>query len=54
MYVPTAVWWGPEQAKLKDPRPPRFPLILHRHWMRTGLVTGYGLCFLFAAALRMR
>ena len=53
MYALTAVWWGPEQAKLTDPLSPRLALIIRTHWARTALVTGYALCFLFAVVLRI-
>lgn len=54
MYVLTAIWWGPQQAKLTDTRSPRFRLILRTHWVRTALVSANALCFLVAVILRMR
>lgn len=53
MYVLTAVWYGPEQAKLTDPRSSRLVTINKVHWIRTALVSGYGLCLLAALALRL-
>lgn len=53
MYVLTAAWWGPQQAKLADTASPRFRLIIRTHWLRTALVSGYALCFLAAVGLRM-
>jgi len=54
MYLPTAVWWGPQQAKLKDPRSARFGLIIRTHWIRTALVSAYGLALLAALVLHMQ
>jgi hypothetical protein len=53
-YVLTAAWWGPQQAKLVDTWSPRFRLIIRTHWVRTGLISGYGLCLLAALVLRIR
>lgn len=54
MYVLTALWWGPQQAKLTDTRSPRFSLIIRTHWLRTALVSAYACCFLAAIVLRMK
>jgi len=53
MYLLTAVWWGPQQAKLTDPRSPRFRLIVKTHWVRTALVSAYGFALLAALVLHM-
>lgn len=52
-YGLTAAWWGPQQAKLKDPKSSQFALILKTHWVRTALVSGYGLSLLVALVMRM-
>lgn len=52
-YVLTAVWWGPEQAKLTRTDTPRFELIIKTHWVRTALVTGYAVLMLVALVMRM-
>lgn len=48
MWVLTAAWFGPQQAKLTDTGSPRFQTLIHTHWLRTALVSGYGV-LLFAA-----
>lgn len=53
MYALTTVWFGPQQAKLTDPKSPRFSLIINTHWIRTALVSGFGLCLFAATALRL-
>lgn len=53
-YVLTAVWYGPEQAKLTDPRSPRLAMVNNVHWIRTALVSGNALCLLAAVALRLQ
>jgi hypothetical protein len=52
-YALTAVWFGPEQARLTDPMSSRLATINNSHWVRTALVSGYGLCLLAALALRL-
>jgi hypothetical protein len=46
-HLPTASMWGRWQAALsRDPRGPQGPFlgqILRTHWIRTGLITAYGL-----------
>ncbi|MGH9686870.1 MAG: hypothetical protein ACRD5K_07255 [Candidatus Acidiferrales bacterium] len=54
MTILTAAWWGPQQAKLTDPRSPRFTRILKTHWIRTALVSAFGLALLAALVLRMQ
>jgi len=54
IYVLTAAWWGPQQAKLKDPTSTRLKLILRTHWVRTALVSGLGLSLLLALIARVR
>jgi hypothetical protein len=54
MYVLTAVWWGPQQAKLTCTDTPQFDLIVKTHWARTALVTGYAFSLLIALIMRMR
>ena len=54
MCVLTAVWWGPQQAKMKTTASPTFGLLNRTHWIRTALVSGYGLALLAALVLRMR
>jgi hypothetical protein len=53
-YLLTAVWWGPQQMKLKDPHAPQFGVILKTHWVRTTLVSGYAAILLAALALHMK
>jgi hypothetical protein len=53
-YLLTAVWWGPLQAKLTDPRSPRFTLIVRTHWLRTALVSAFGLALFAALALHLQ
>ncbi len=53
MYALTAVWFGPQQAKLSDTKSPQFALIIKTHWARTALVSAYGLSLFAALALRM-
>ncbi len=53
MYILTAVWWGPQQARLKRTDTPRFTLLIQTHWVRTALVTCYGVFMLAAVVLRM-
>jgi hypothetical protein len=53
-YGLTAVWWGPQQAKLIDTKSPRFGLILRTHWIRTVLVAGFAVLLLTALVVRMR
>lgn len=52
-YVLTAVWFGPQQARLNDPKSSRLATINRSHWARTALVSGYGLSLLAALALRL-
>ena len=52
-YVLTAIWWGPQQAELTRTDTPRFKLIVKTHWVRTALVTGYGVFMLAALAMRI-
>jgi hypothetical protein len=54
IYGLTAVWWGPQQARLTDTSSPRFGLILRTHWLRTALVSSYALALLVALIMRMR
>lgn len=54
MYVLTAVWYGPEQARLTDPTSARLSRLNQSHWVRTVLVTAYGLCLIAALALRIQ
>jgi hypothetical protein len=53
MWVLTAVWWGPQQARLNDPHSPRLAVINRSHWIRTALVTGNALALLAALSLRL-
>lgn len=52
-YVLTAVWWGPQQARLTRTDTPQFSLVIETHWVRTALVTGYAACMLAALVMRM-
>jgi hypothetical protein len=52
-YLLTALWFGPEQARLIDPTSSRLTAINNSHWVRTALVSGYGLSLLAALALRL-
>jgi hypothetical protein len=52
-YVLTAVWFGPQQAGLTDPRSQRLELVNKTHWIRTLLVTGNALCLLTALTLHL-
>lgn len=54
IYVLTAVWWGPQQAKLTRTDTPQFALVINTHWVRTALVTGYAVLMLVALISRMR
>jgi hypothetical protein len=53
IYVLTAAWWGPQQAKLTRTDTPPFGLIIKTHWVRTALVTGYAVSMLAALVMRM-
>jgi hypothetical protein len=52
-HILTAVLWGPWQAKLsRDERASRSPYlgrILATHWIRTALISAYGIILLIAA-----
>jgi hypothetical protein len=52
-YVLTAVWYGPQQAKLHDTKSPQFRLINETHWIRTALVSAYGLSMLAGVVVRI-
>ncbi len=54
MYVLTAVWYGPEQARLTDPASARLSRLNRSHWARTALVSAYGFCLLAALVVRLQ
>ena len=54
MTILTAAWWGPQQAKLKDPRSPRLNFVVRTHWVRTALVSAFGLALFAALVLRLQ
>lgn len=54
MYVLTVVWWGPQQARMKTTAEPRFALLNRTHWIRTALVSGYGILLMVALVMRLR
>lgn len=54
MYLLTAAWWGPQQAKMKTTDSPRFALLNRTHWIRTALVSGYGVLLIVALVMRIR
>ena len=53
VYIVTAVWFGPQQAQLTDPRSPRLRTLTRTHWIRTALVSANALCLLAATSLRI-
>jgi hypothetical protein len=53
MYALTALWYGPQQARMHDTRSPIFRTLNRTNWVRTGLVSGYGIVLLVAVAYRI-
>lgn len=47
LVIGTAIWWGPLMARLVSPSGslirPLYRRLMITHWIRVGLVTGYGL-----------
>lgn len=54
MYVLTAVWYGPQQAKMKTTDSPRFQLLNRTNWIRTWLISGYGVSLTVALIMHMK
>lgn len=48
MWGLTALWFGPRQAKLTNTETGGFRLLIKTHWLRTALISGYGLVLLAA------
>ncbi len=53
VYLLTAFWYGPQQARLHDTSSPVFARLKTAHWVRTALLSGYGLVLLAAVVLRI-
>jgi hypothetical protein len=52
-YALTACWYGPQQARMHDTRSPIFARLNRSNWVRTGLLSAYGIVLLEAVALRV-
>ncbi len=50
----TAMWYGPQQAKLKTADSPGFQLLNRTNWIRTLLISGYGVALAFALTMHMK
>jgi hypothetical protein len=47
LLLGTALWWGPLMARIEAPGggllAERYHLLMTTHWLRVGIITGYGL-----------